>query len=306
MATARGPDGDLPERAIPHRIGRDVSRFLRRPQFLRDLPEEMARTLSCAASKSAPPVRARGAPSRLCRTRRARCDPPASWARSDAAVSTCCTAWRKCACRRSAPLQSCPASGDGVIDCIEKRRARSERVRTSAMLEPLERVHRAFAGRCKIAGQLYATAKAGSKNQPKSKNTKAHRKANIRRRELPSAGRFFMKFRGPQALPNRPGTPGRAASAHLLEIPSYRGRWPSLKLRWLALTSAIKASESGTSSLRAKKEMRGGTPSSSTSKSSFDRSPDSFAVRMVHAESHVHQVDADADGLGIYGWRGCG
>jgi len=28
------------------------------------------------------------------------------------------------------------------------------------MLEPLERVHRAFAGRCKIAGQLYATAKA--------------------------------------------------------------------------------------------------------------------------------------------------
>jgi hypothetical protein len=42
MATARGPDGDLPERAIPHRIGRDVSHFIRRPQFLRDLPEDGA------------------------------------------------------------------------------------------------------------------------------------------------------------------------------------------------------------------------------------------------------------------------
>jgi len=131
------------------------------------------------------------------------------------------------------------------------------------MLEPLERVHRAFAGRCKIAGQLYATAKA-------DRERLVARRRHIRQKFL-----------------------------HIVEM-------PSLNLRWLALTSAIEASESGTSRLRAKKEMRCGTPSSSTSKSSFDRSPDSFAVRMVHAESHVHQVDADADGLGIYGWRGCG
>jgi hypothetical protein len=58
------------------------------------------------------------------------------------------------------------------------------------MLEPLERVHRAFAGRCKIAGQLYATAKAGSKNQPKSEKTKALQKANIRRREIPVRAAF--------------------------------------------------------------------------------------------------------------------
>jgi hypothetical protein len=43
---------------------------------------------------------------------------------------------------------------------------------------------------CVVCLASLAARVAGSKNQPKSKNTKAHRKANIRRREIPVRAAF--------------------------------------------------------------------------------------------------------------------
>jgi hypothetical protein len=57
---------------------------------------------------------------------------------------------------------------------------------------------------CVVCLASLAARVAGSKNQPKSKKTKALQKSEHSAKRDPSAGRFFMKFRGPQALPNRP------------------------------------------------------------------------------------------------------
>jgi hypothetical protein len=46
--------------------------------------------------------------------------------------------------RPSAACHRCQLRSNGEIDCIEKRRAAAQRVATFAILEPLERVHKAF------------------------------------------------------------------------------------------------------------------------------------------------------------------
>ena len=62
--------------------------------------------------------------------------------------------------RPSAAFHRRQFRGDGVIERIAERRTEAEfRETTAAMLEPSERVHQAFAGCCKIAGQAHTIAK---------------------------------------------------------------------------------------------------------------------------------------------------